>query len=235
MIQSFEPAGESLLGIQLFRELPQTERDAVAMRCQGKRVPAGHQLLRDGDESSDVYFIVSGKVRAAIYASSGKEVAFRDIGPGEAVGDLSALDGAPRSATVVAMEDSTVLSLSSGQFWEVLTQHQSVAAAMLRELTSLVRQLSQRVVEYSTLGVKNRIHAELLRLAEGGQRDGERATIHPVPTHAEIASRISTHREAVSRELSHLTSVALLERHRGSLVVCSLERLRQMVDDVKGA
>ena len=176
MVQSFEPAGESLLGIQIFRELPPAERDAVAMRCQGKRVPAGHQLLRDGDESSDVYFIVSGKVRAAIYAISGKEVAFRDIGPGEAVGDLSALDGAPRSATVVAMDDSTVLSLSSNQFWEVLTQHQSVAAAMLRELTSLVRQLSQRVVEYSTLGVKNRIHAELASL--GRRRPARRGARH---------------------------------------------------------
>lgn len=234
MSRVIQPAGGSLAGIHLFRDLSTEERDAVAQLCQGRRVAAGNELVRDGEATDDVYFVVSGKVRATIFAVSGKEVAFRDLGPGESVGDLSAIDGHRRSATVVAIEESTVLSMPAAAFWAVLQEHPSVTRNLLRELTALIRALSDRVVEYSTLGVKNRIHAELVRLARPSEsKDGE-AEIKPAPTHAELASRISTHREAVTRELRHLTTSGLLERAGGGLLVRDLPLLKRMVEDVKG-
>jgi CRP-like cAMP-binding protein len=191
--------------------------------------------VHDGDRTDDVYFIVAGKVRATIYALSGKEVTFRDLGPGDVVGDLSAIDSGPRSATVVAIDESTVLSMSAASFWEVMQDYPAVSAAMLKELTKLVRTLSERVIEYSTLGVQNRLHAELLRLADAAGIADNAARIRPAPTHAEIASRIATHREAVTRELSHLASSGLLERMSGGgLVVKDVARLQRMVDEVKG-
>ena len=228
----FEPSGESLAGIRLFASLSSEERESIARASQGRRLPAGTELVHDGDPTDDVYFIVSGKMRATIFAVSGKEVAFRDLGPGESVGDLSAIDGRRRSATVVAVEESTVISMASSFFWTLLEKHPEVNRTLLRDLTSLVRALSERVVEYSTLGVKNRIHAELLRLA-GSQPDQE-AVITPTPTHQEIASRISTHREAVTRELRHLTTMGLIERKGTQLIVRDLPLLKQMVEDVKG-
>ena len=232
MSRVFEPAGESLMGIRVFRELSPADRESIAALCQGRRVGAGHELVHDGDETDDIYFVVSGKVRATIFALSGKEVAFRDLGPGESVGDLSAIDGGKRSATVVALEESTILTLASASFWDILEAHPSVARIMLRELTASIRSLSERVVEYSTLGVKNRIHAELVRLAE--PTDDKNAVIQPAPTHAEIASRISTHREAVTRELRHLATQGLIARDQGALLVHDLPLLRKMVDEVKG-
>ena len=228
------PAGGSLAGIRLFRDLTAEERDVIARLCQGRRVAAGNELLHDGDETNDVYFIVGGKVRATIFAVSGKELAFRDLGPGELVGDLSAIDGQRRSATVVALEESTILSMSAAAFWTILEEHRGVTRILLRELTAQIRALSDRVVEYSTLGVKNRIHAELVRLARPSESKEGEATINPAPTHAEIASRISTHREAVTRELSHLATSGLLERGGGGLLVRNLPLLKQMVEDVKG-
>ncbi len=104
----------------------------------------------------------------------------------------------------------------------------------LKELTDLVRLLCERVVEFSTLGVKNRIHAELLRLAQKHMQDDNSAAISPVPTHADIASRVSTHREAVTRELNHLAHAGVIERRSGVLVISDVAKLTRMVEEVRG-
>ena len=77
-----------------------------------------------------------------------------------------------------------------------------------------IRALTTRVYEFSTLAVKNRIQAELLRLARLASGDGKRARVAPAPTHSEIASRVATHREAVTRELNRLARLGLIERDK---------------------
>jgi CRP-like cAMP-binding protein len=105
-----------------------------------------------------------------------------------------------------------------------------VLFAILRHLTTQVRALTERVFEFSTLAVRNRVHAELVRLAR--DHGGNDAVIRPAPTHTEIASRISTHREAVTRELNRLEDLGLIVREGRSLRVHDLERLQAMVEDV---
>ncbi|MDX1485398.1 MAG: helix-turn-helix domain-containing protein, partial [Alphaproteobacteria bacterium] len=90
------------------------------------------------------------------------------------------------------------------------------------------------VFEFSTLAVKNRIHAELLRLARRSGIEGNRASLSPAPTHSEIASRVSTHREAVTRELNAMAKDGLIARSGGGLVVTDVERLAEMVEEVTG-
>lgn len=227
---------ETLAGIKLFERLSLEERNDVAARCRFHRFVKGEDIVRELDSSRDVYFLVSGQVRASILSRSGKEVSFRDIIAGEVFGDLAAIDGMPRSSNVIALEDSAVLSLSDGAFWDMLQSYPSVSSGTLIGLTNLVRRLSERIFEFSTLGVRNRIHAELLRLALNYlDDDGERATITQPPRHLELAARISTNREAVTRELNHLEAMGLIERAGGTLCVCDVARLRQMVEEVKGA
>src|SRR3546814_6727654 len=91
--------------------------------------------------------------------------------------------------------------------------------ALLTSLIGTVRTLSERIFEFSTLAVKNRIHSELLRLAREGEHVGKTAHISPAPTHADIASRISTHREAVTRELNELTKSGLVKRDGRTLII----------------
>ncbi len=168
---------------------------------------------------------------------SGKEVTFRDIGAGQIFGEFAAIDGELRSANVVALSPAVVASLSAEAFWEVLHEHSEVAAATLKLLTRQIRVLSERVFEFSTLAVKNRIHAELLRLAYAHMADDGEATkvvIAPIPTHADIAHRVSTHREAVTRELSAMTRAGLVERREGALVVPDVDRLARLVQEVLG-
>lgn len=230
-----QPTAETLTGIELFRNLNAADRRAVASRCQLHQFPQNRVVVHEQDETNDVFFIVSGLVRATMFSISGKEVAFRDMGPGKVFGDLAAIDNMPRSLSVVTLQESVVLSMSSGVFWKVMEIYPSVSTAELKRLTALIRLLSERVFEFSTLGVRNRIHAELLRLAKEHPQEDNRAEINPAPKHAEIASRISTHREAVTRELNHLEHAGLIERPSGAIVIRDMARLAEMVKEVKGA
>ena len=115
-----------------------------------------------------------------------------------------------------------------------MLEEPSVAIATLHHLAADVRRLSERVFEFSTLVVQNRVHAELLRLAgEAGGRQTE-VVFSPAPSLSDIADRISTHREAVSRELSRLTTIGLLRREGSDLTITNVAKLAKLVDEARG-
>ena len=228
-------SGTSLSGIDVFADLKPAERQEIAGLCRGRRYQPEQVVVSHLDENNrDVFFIISGTVRVTIYSLSGKEITFRDQMAGQMFGELSAIDGRPRSAHVLALTESTLAFMSPGDFWKVVHQYPAVAAKILKNLTNLIRLLSERVIEFSVLGVNNRIHAELLRLAREDVRNDGTAVISPAPTHAEIASRVSTHREAVSRELSALGRSGLLAKQANALLIQDIERLEKMVHEVLG-
>jgi CRP/FNR family cyclic AMP-dependent transcriptional regulator len=224
---------ESLQGIAIFRALSADVVAALSRRCRWRRYGAGQTIVQYQDEGREVYFVVRGRVCAIFHSASGREIRFGDLVEGEMFGEFAAIDGAPRTADVVAVTDALIASMSADQFWEVMRQHESVRAAILRRLTGLARSMLQRVVEFSTLPVRGRLHAELLRLAQVGAQETDRTTavISPAPTHAEIASRISTHREAVTRELNELARAKLIEKRGRDLIICDIEMLASLVED----
>ena len=94
--------------------------------------------------------------------------------------------------------------------------------------------MTARIFEFSTLPVNSRVQAELLRLVrQAGARNGEPGSVI-LPTHAEIAERISTHREAVARELSRLSGIGLIERRGRALLVRDVGLLERMIMDAAG-
>lgn len=229
-----QEAEETLGGIELFKSLPPSYLEALAERCRWRRYAAGSEVVSYQDETRDVYFMVKGEVRVTIHSLSGKKVTFADFGTGEMFAELAAIDGQPRSASVVAQTHSLIASMSAKVFWEVLRNYPEVSASALKHLTINLRAATQRLFEFSTLAVKNRIHAELLRLARRNMRDDNTAQISPSPTHADIASRVSTHREAVTRELNELGRAGLIERQSGALVIRDVAGLARMVEEVLG-
>lgn len=218
----------------LFDGLAPGSLDSLAKRCGYRRYRPGQMIVRHLDRTGDVFFVLTGTVRVVLFSPAGKEVSFRDLGPGEFFGELAAIDGEVRSANVIAKSNTSLAVMSRETFRDVVRTHPGVAATLLKRLAGLVRLYSQRLYEVGTLGVRNRIHAELLRLANENMADDNAAIIAPIPTHAEIASRISTRREAVARELAALARSGLLQRDAGSLRVCDVERLRIMVAEVRG-
>jgi CRP-like cAMP-binding protein len=220
--------------VPILAELARAQLERVAKACKWRRYNSGEQILGYHSASADVFFLVAGRVRVIIYSSEGKAVVFTDLKPGAMFGEIAAIDRAPRSAGAEAMEPSEVASLSADEFEALLRAEPTVALATLRHLTAEVRRLSERVLEFSTLVVRNRIHAELLRLAAEGRQQKGQALLSPAPSLSDIADRISTHREAVSRELSRLGAMGLLRREGGDLRVTDLSRLEGLVREAKG-
>ena len=226
---------DSLNAVDLFRGLPHQDRAAIAGRLQAARFPAGQPIVAQSGAHTDVFFILSGTVRASFHGATGKDVQFRDQHAGEMFGELSAIDGRPRSAEVAALTE-VFLGVASGEdFCDIAAHYPEVSRRIFTRLADLVRALSDRVVEFSTLGVNNRIHGELLRLAREFGVEDNHALIQPAPTHADIASRVSTHREAVTREIAALARSGILERGRGILKIIDVARLETLVSDVTRA
>ena len=220
----------ALAKIEPFKGLDDASLGEVAKACRFERFEAKRQIIAYQDESADVFFIVSGTVRVVIHSYSGKEISYRDLESGEMFGELAAIDGEQRSASVVAMQETLLVAMPEAAFRDAIRHHPSVAEAVLLRLTGLIRLYSQRLYEMRTLDVQNRIRVELLRLAESTPGDENTATISPLPTSADIAARVNTRREAVSRELASLTRRGLIERRQKTLTIRDLAGLNQLVE-----
>jgi CRP/FNR family cyclic AMP-dependent transcriptional regulator len=224
----------ALKRVPILAELPQARLEQLTGTCKWRDYGAGEQILGYRDPSTEVFFLAAGRVRVIIYSAEGQAVSFTDLRPGAMFGEIAAIDRAERSSGVESIVASTVASLTASQFESLLLRESTVAVATLRHVAAEVRRLSERVLEFSTLTVPYRIHAELLRLAaESGPQQGQ-ALLSPAPSLADIAERISTHREAVSRELSRLGSTGLLRREGSNLRITDVARLERLVHEAKG-
>lgn len=225
---------QSLEKVAVFASLPADSLARIQKRCGWRRYEPGEPIVDYLDASHDVFFIASGEARVSIYSLLGKAVIFCDLGPGDMFGEYAAIDGAPRSASIEARTDCLIASMTATAFREMLQSEPGVTLALMRQLVVKIRELTTRVYEFSALAVSNRIQAEILRMAKLAPRQGASARISAPPTHAEIASRVSTHREAVTRELNRLSRIGVIERRSGGLIVKDVERLTGMVHDATG-
>src|SRR2546423_1762571 len=141
----------ALKGVPILADLSQARLEQLAGICRWRDYDAGEQILSYHDLSTEVFFLAAGKVRIIVYSAEGKAVLFTDLKPGAMFGEISAIDRAPRSAGVDAIERSTVASLTASQFESLLLSEPAVAVAALRHVTAELRRLSERVLEFSTL------------------------------------------------------------------------------------
>ncbi len=222
----------TLASVEIFRDLNDDELSEVAECCRRADYVKGQEIVSYQDATTDVYFIKSGRVGISILSHGGKEIGFRHLAEGQMFGDLAAIDGSTRSASALSLSAVELVRMSEADFHRLLIRFPAMNLRQLQRLTSLIRLLSERVYEFTTLGVHNRIHAELLRLAKAHMTSPTVANIYPAPTHADLANQVSTHREAVSREFSRLTSEKLIERRGRNLIVHDVPRLEQMVEEV---
>ncbi len=222
-----------LRGVRLLEGLDTPALEKLAGALEWRRCLAGQQVITRNAPDRDVYLVIAGKVHVVAFSASGKQITYREMGAGDHFGELAAIDGRARSADVIALEDSLLGIMSPATFNELLATHEALRERMLRGLVAFVREMTDRVFELSTLGVRNRVHAELLRLARNAGVVGNVARICPPPRHSDIASRISTYREQVTRELSLLTAQGILAREDDCLVVLDIVRLEILVADVR--
>jgi CRP-like cAMP-binding protein len=231
-----DTTSQTLAGIALFSDLDADELDVLDRSCRWRRYSPHEQIIDRQSETRDVFLVVAGTVRVVNYSLSGREVTFDDLPEGSHFGELAAIDGQPRSASVMALNDCLIASMPPEQFLRTLEKHPPVALKVMIHLARVVRKTTERIMDLSTLGANNRVHAELLRLARVvAGADGNRATIKPIPMHGDIASRVSTTRETVARVLNDLARQGMVERRKDSMVIPDIGRLEDMVEEVRGA
>lgn len=214
----------------LFDELTLPQIEMINQRCQWTSYNQGQQIIDQSDPSTDVFFVIEGTVRAKRYAQTGREVSFVDIPAGELFGEFSAIDGQERASAIISLTPCTLAFMSSADFRQTLGEIPGAALKLIDLLVAKTRTLSDRVFEFSTLPVKDRINIALLRMAEQTENDGKTAVIHPAPTHHELAARISTHREAVTRELNQLVTKKIITLRRGRIEILDFQSLQMLVD-----
>lgn len=217
--------------ISLFDGLDGVDFEKIANACSWQRYAKNTQIMNKDDSTSDIFFVVEGAVSARSFSPDGKEVNYIDIPQGEIFGEFSAIDGKPRSATIETIENSLLARMTSSQFRLMMMEQPVMGLKISELLVQKIRDLTQRVFEFGTLNVRERLIRELVRMCDSRIQTDNTCRIDPSPTHYEIAIRIATHREAISRELNDLVSSNLLEVGRRKILIKDVRRLKNLADE----
>jgi CRP/FNR family cyclic AMP-dependent transcriptional regulator len=221
---------ELLRRVSIFAGIDHIDLATISRACQWSTIANDQTIIEASEPSTDIFFVAQGAVSAKAYSTDGREVTFAYIRSGEMFGEFSAIDGKPRSARIEPLEPSIIARMRADEFRAVLLRHPGVGLLLAEHLVSKLRGLTRRVFEYSTLPVRLRIRAELLRYCATTTLDGNTAIIDPAPTHQEMATQISTHREAVSRELGQLVADGIIRTSRRKIHVLDINRLSSRLD-----
>ncbi len=220
--------------IPLFASLGPAEVARFDPQCRWRTFEANSAIVDYDDLSTDVRFIVSGRVRVIFRSESGKEVILGECGPGEMFGEMAAIDGKPRSAHVLALHRTRVATLAAPVFLDILAASPEASRAVLTLLVARIRSLNARLAEHAFLTARQRLYCELLRLSRPRKgHDGERV-VSPPPNQTDLANRIGSRREVVSREISALEKAAIVEKTRGGLVLCDPAELNRRISAALG-
>ena len=218
-----EESAPRLRGIGLLGSLSETDLRALEQRCRWRRFGAGQQIVDRQSEDRSVFFVVAGRVRVVDYSPGGREVIYAVLGPGSHFGELAAIDGRGRSASVLAIADCVLAAITPADLDALLRRFPDLALALIRHLVEIIRTSDQRITELSTLGAMQRVGRELLRLAEPGAAGA--LSISPLPTQSHIASQTGTTRETVARTLAQFAQDGLIERQGRRLRIPDRARL----------
>lgn len=205
--------------IRLFSGLDDETATRYASALAWRTYAANELVIDMDDTSTDVLFVVGGNVRVIHRAEDGKQVILGELGPGTVFGEMAAIDGVARSASVTTLEPTRIATLPASVFMEMLTSQPEVCRRILEMLVKRVRTLNRQLSEHAYLTAVERLYAELLRLSRPrASHDGQRS-ISPPPTQQDLAERIGSRREVVSRALGALEKDKLVEKTRGALVL----------------
>jgi CRP/FNR family transcriptional regulator, cyclic AMP receptor protein len=197
---------------------------SIALRRQYRR---GEALFREGDDGGMVLVLVVGQAKVLTSSSSGKEVIIALCDPGAILGEIAALDGGPRSATVVAINDVEALSIRHPDFMDFLARHPHAARTLLEILSGKLRDSTIRQLEFGTGDALGRICAMLVDLADRyGSDTPDGRVLELAFSQQELASLAGLSREAVVKGLSALRTLDLIRTDGRSLTLLDEEAVR---------
>jgi CRP/FNR family transcriptional regulator, cyclic AMP receptor protein len=220
---------DTLAAVPLFAGL---DDDGLAGLMRGMRIRRfrrGETVFHLGDPGDALFIVVSGAIKITLPAETGDEAILATLRPGDFFGELALLDGAPRSATAVAIEATETYILGRDRFRELIANESIMRDTVLATLAAEVRRLTHHVEELHFLDITGRLASRLARLAnETGathQPDGTIRLAGPL-TQGDLAAMIGCTRQSVNKLLGMFTDDGLIRLDRDRIVVLDLDGLQ---------
>lgn len=211
---------ELLKRVSIFRDLSNNDLERLGQRLISQSF-SKEEVIFSQQEKGDTLFIVRiGKVKVTLSDDAGKEIILATFKTGDFFGEMSLIDNEPRSANVIAIEESEVLILNRQSFLAQIDESPRMSMAVMAEFCRRLRRADRVIGSLALLNVYGRIAYTLIDL---GQREGFQSPVGIVikerPTQQEIANMVSTTRETVSRALSEFQRRGFLEVQGKSLIL----------------
>jgi CRP-like cAMP-binding protein len=221
---------ESLRRCLLFVELDDDALNRVGGHLLRRRFRRDEVVFHQGDPGDSLHVLASGSRKVTLPSLDGEEAIIASLRPGDFFGELALLDGAPRSATVVALEPSETMVLSRPAFRALIEADAPVRDALLAGLSRELRRLTGQVEELHFLDLAGRLASRLARLAREVNPTSNEVTLGWRYTQSDVAAMIGATRQSVNKLLADLVADGLITIERDTLVVHDVEGLERQAE-----
>jgi CRP/FNR family transcriptional regulator, cyclic AMP receptor protein len=222
------PIDGTLLGY-----LDAADRDHLSDLGVHRRFAEGDVLLRQGDPTDHVLVLLTGWARVYSLSPDGQETVIALRGPGDAVGELAALHGWDRTASVQALSPVDAIQLRRHQFIECLHRRPTIAVAMIKQMSIRLREIETNLLDVTTLDVSRRVAAYLLRMAHQHDTPNPGGTDLGIPlSQQDIANRVGASLRGVARAMALLRDRGIVVTTRRHIVIARPDVLRAFADNV---
>jgi CRP-like cAMP-binding protein len=211
---------EILAKVPMFSSLSESALSELAEVAHARRLKPREELCHKGDEGSQVYIIVRGRLRVSATSAEGSDVQFNLMNPGEVCGDLALFTGGERTATMSAFDECEVLGLDRRDFLPFLRRNPDAAIQLLEVLAERLVRLTERMEDTLFLALPQRLAKRLLALAdEYGERDDATVRIEMRLSQSELGTMVGTSRESVNKQMRAWQSGGLVKTERGVITL----------------
>jgi CRP/FNR family transcriptional regulator, cyclic AMP receptor protein len=217
---------ELVASIPLFSSLEPAALRPLAALLRPRRYSARQVVVWEGEAGGTLFLSLTGYFKAVTAGSDGKEVLLSVMGPGEVFGELSVLDGQPRSASVITIEAGELASIERPALLELMRNSPSLAIGLIEVLAQRVRNLTKRCETISSQDVSQRLAQVLVSLAEKhGQTEGQQVKIPVRLSQQDLGSMVGATRESVNKQLRKWRQIGVLRHETGCVVISNLAAL----------
>ena len=222
---------EQLLGqMVLFSELPPSRLAELAQMVRRRTYHRGETIFHKGDPGDSLYLITDGQVKIVLPSEAGEEMTLGVLQTGDMFGELALFDGLPRSATMVAVENTEVLLLYRDDFLGFVGRNPEVATALLGVLSRRLRATNEWIEDAIFLDVPGRLAKRLLDLADRHGRQTDRGVeIDLKLTQQDLAAMVGATRESVNKHLGWMRDHRLIELDRQRIILLRPAELRKRI------
>jgi CRP/FNR family transcriptional regulator, cyclic AMP receptor protein len=203
---------EFIQKVPLFSLLNHSQLEAIAQICARNTVRANSMLFAEKDPGGGFYMIFSGSVKIYTTGTNGEEKILTICKTGENFGEMSLIDGKPRSASAKTLEDSTLITITGDRFLGLLREHFDITLGITRELSNRLRDTTQHVNDLTFLDARTRVIKSLVKLAnKHGLRIGSTITIKLVLNYDEISQMAGVQKVTLMQVIRDLEEKQILQ------------------------